>query len=39
MVPDIGGVLGALGVIEEIKSPCCDRGLLGLMLAARSTEG
>ena len=26
MVPGIGGRLGAFGVIEELKSPCCGRG-------------
>ena len=26
MVPGIGRLLGALGVIEEKKSPCGDRG-------------
>ena len=29
MVPGIGGRLGALGVIEEIKSPCGGRGFWG----------
>ena len=26
MVPGIGGLLSALGFIEEIKSPCSSRG-------------
>ena len=29
MVPGIGGLLSALGVIEEFKSPCSYRGLRG----------
>ena len=26
MVPGMEGTLGAFGVIEELKSPCCGRG-------------
>ena len=28
----LDGVLGGLGEIEEIKSPCCCRGLGGIVL-------
>ena len=29
MVPGIGSAFGALGLIEELKSPCVFRGLSG----------
>jgi hypothetical protein len=28
----LGGMFGALGIIEEIKSPCVGRGLGGVMV-------